>query len=153
MKILCLLGSPRRKGNSATVAARLMERAAELGAEVETIYLNELSYKGCQGCYACKTGSEVCVIKDDLAPVLEKVKQADALVLASAVYYGDITAQLKGFIDRTFSYLKPDYHARPDRSRLETGKGLAMILIQWHPDENSFADIFQRYDADRKSVV
>ena len=146
MKIVCLLGSPRKSGNSATVAARLLEKAAELGAETETIYLNELNYKGCQACYACKNNAEKCVIKDDLAPVLDKVREADAVVLASAVYYGDVSAQLKGFIDRTFCYLKPEYYARQDCSRLEPGKGMAMILIQGHPDEASFADIFPRYD-------
>jgi multimeric flavodoxin WrbA len=146
MKIVCLLGSPRKNGNSATVAARLLTRATELGAETESIYLNGLQFRGCQACYACKHGSETCVIKDDLTPVLEKVREADAVVLASAVYYGDITAQLKAFIDRTFCYLTPDYHARPDCSRLPPGKGVAMILIQGHPDEKSFADIFSRYD-------
>lgn len=146
MKMVCLLGSPRKNGNSATVAARLMKKAQALGAEVETIYLNGLNYRGCQACYACKNGSEVCVLKDDLAPVLEAVRTADALVLASSVYYGDITAQLKAFVDRSFCFLKPEYYARPDCSRLAPGKGLAMILIQGHPDENSFADIFARYD-------
>lgn len=146
MKIVCLLGSPRKNGNSATVAAHLSARAADLGAETETIYLNSLKYRGCQACYACKNGAEDCVIRDDLAPVLETVRKADALVLASPVYYGDITAQLKGFIDRTFCYLKPEYYLRPDCSRLAPGKGLAMILIQGHPDENSFADIFPRYN-------
>lgn len=145
MKIICLSGSPRKQGNSATVAARVMERATELGAETESIYLNELHYRGCQACYACKNGAETCVLKDDLAPVLEKVRTADALVLASAVYYGDVTAQLKTFIDRTFCFLKPEYYVRPDCSRLVPGKGMAMILIQGHPDENSFADIFSRY--------
>lgn len=146
MKIVCLLGSPRKNGNSATVAAHLLTKAHELGAEVETIYLNGLNYRGCQACYACKKGSEVCVIKDDLAPVLEAVRQADAVVLASPVYYGDITGQLKTFIDRTFCYLKPEYYARPDRSRVEEGKGMTMILIQGHPDEQMFADVFARYD-------
>lgn len=146
MKLVCLLGSPRKNGNSATVAARLTARAQELGAEVETIYLNGLEYRGCQACYACKQGAETCVIKDDLQPVLEAVRQADAVVMASAVYYGEVTAQLKAFIDRSFCFLKPEYYARPDCSRLEPGKGMAMILIQGHPDENSFADIFARYD-------
>jgi len=123
-----------------------MGKAQELGAEVETVYLNGLNYQGCQACYACKNGSETCVLQDDLAPVLEAVRTADALVLASAVYYGDITAQLKAVIDRTFCYLKPEYYSRPDCSRLEPGKGMAMILIQGHPDEDSFADIFGRYD-------
>lgn len=146
MKILVLLGSPRKKGNSSTVAGRLAAKAVTLGAETEIIYLNALSYRGCQACYACKNGSEKCVIEDDLSPVLEKVRDADAIVLASPVYYGDVTAQMKGFIDRTFCYLKPEYYARPDCSRLEPGKGFAMILIQGHPDEESFADIFNRYD-------
>lgn len=146
MKIVCLLGSPRKNGNSATVAAHLTAKATELGAAVETVWLNGLQYRGCQACYACKTGSETCVLKDDLSPVLEAVRTADAVVLASPVYYGDVSAQLKGFIDRTFCFLKPEYYARPDCSRLEPGKGFAMLLIQGHPDENSFADVFPRYD-------
>lgn len=146
MKIVCLLGSPRKNGNSATVAARLADTARSLGADVETFYLNGLHYRGCQACYACKNGSEDCVLQDDLTPVLEAVRTADALVLASSVYYGDITAQLKAFVDRSFCFLKPEYYARPDCSRLEPGKGLAMILIQGHPDEQSFDDIFQRYN-------
>ena len=146
MKIVCLLGSPRKNGNSATVAEKLLMRSRELGAETETIYLNGMNYRGCQACYACKQGSEDCVIQDDLQPVLEKVRQADAVVLASPVYYGEVTAQLKAFIDRTFCFLKPEYYARPDCSRLAPGKGMAMILIQGHPDENSFADIFPRYN-------
>jgi len=146
MNCICLLGSPRKNGNSATVAARLMSRMAELGAEVETICLNELNYRGCQGCYACKNGSEECVLQDDLTAVLEKVRNADALVLASPVYYGDVSGQLKNFIDRTFCFLKPKYYARPDCSRLAPGKGFAMILTQGHLDENRFADVFPRYN-------
>jgi len=146
MKIVCLLGSPRENGNSATVAARLMDKAQELGAEVETIYLNGLDYRGCQACYACKNGAEECVMQDDLTPVLKKVRDADALVLASPVYYGDVSAQLKTFIDRTFCYLKPKYYDRPDCSRLEPGKGLAMILIQGAVDESRFDDVFPRYN-------
>lgn len=145
MNIVCLLGSPRKNGNSATVAEKLLSHARELGAETESIYLNELNYRGCQGCYACKNGSEECVVQDDLTAVLEKVRYADALVLASPVYYADVSAQLKAFIDRTFCFLKPKYFARPDCSRLAPGKGFAMILTQGHLDENRFADVFPRY--------
>jgi multimeric flavodoxin WrbA len=146
MKLVCLLGSPRREGNSATVAALLTARARELGAETETVYLNGLTMKGCQGCYACKTGADRCVVADDLAPVLESVRTADALVLATPVYYGDVTAQLKCFIDRTFSYLVPDYATNPVRSRLAPGKRLAFVIVQGHPDEKLFADIYPRYE-------
>lgn len=146
MKLVCLLGSPRREGNSATIAAHLVAKAAELGAEVETIYLNSLNYRGCQGCYVCKTSLDKCVLNDDLAPVLESVSQADALVMASAVYYGDVSSQLKGFIDRTFSYLVPDYFKNSQPSRLQPGKKLAFVLTQGQPDETMFGDVFPRYN-------
>lgn len=147
MKIVCLLGSPRRNGNSAAIATRFLEAAESLGALTQTFFLNELSYRGCQGCLACKTKLEKCALKDDLTQVLEAVMEADVLVLATPVYYGDITSQLKGFIDRTYSCLKPDYLTNPSPSRLAPGKGLLFITTQGHPDEAMFADVYPRYSS------
>lgn len=93
----------------------------------------------------CKTKSERCVLKDDLANVLAAAGEADVLVLASPVYFGDVSAQMKAFIDRTYSYLKPDYATAIDRSRLKSGRKLLFILTQGHPDESFFSDIFARY--------
>lgn len=146
MKIVTLLGSPRTQGNSATIAGRFTEAAGKLGADTETYELNRLDYRGCQGCYACKKGLDQCGLRDDLTGVLAAVREADVVVLASPVYYGDVTAQLKGFIDRSFSYLKPDYLTNPQPSRLSPKK-LVMVLAQGHPDEAFFADIFPRYEA------
>ena len=67
MKISCLIGSPRKNSNSAAIAAKFAKTAASLGAQVETVVLNDLTYRGCQGCMACKTTSEKCVLDDDLA--------------------------------------------------------------------------------------
>jgi multimeric flavodoxin WrbA len=145
MNIICLLGSPRQGGNSATIANRLMDTAAALGAVTHTFRLNQLNYRGCQGCYACKKELDHCVLADDLTKVLEAVMAADAVVLASPVYYGDVTGQLKCFIDRCYSYLKPDYMTIPEPSRLSPKK-LAFILTQGNPDEERFADIFPRYN-------
>ena len=145
MKIVAILGSPRSRGNSATIARRFTDVAVSRGAVVETFELNRLSYRGCQGCYACKKTLDRCVLDDDLAPVLAAVKEADLVLLASPVYYGDVTAQLKGFIDRSYSYLKPDYITNPQPSRLEPKK-LIFVLTQGHPDQALFADIFPRYD-------
>lgn len=145
MKIVSLLGSPRSTGNSATIAKHLLQTAAGLGAETQSFELNRLSYRGCQACYACKQGREDCVLNDDLTEVLAAVQNADAVVLATPVYYGDITAQLKGFIDRTFSYLVPNYLTAPQPSRL-TPKQLVFVLTQGHPDEALFADVFPRYE-------
>jgi multimeric flavodoxin WrbA len=145
MKIVSLLGSPRIRGNSETIAGRFTETAAKLGAETRTYELNRLSYQGCQGCYACKKGLDHCVLKDDLAEVLAAVREADCVVLASAVYFGEITAQLKSFIDRCFSFLKPDFITNPEPSRL-TPKKLVFVISQGNPDESLFSDIFTRYE-------
>ncbi len=145
MKIVCLLGSPREKGNSSTIAGRFCETAEGLGAEVKTFVLNNLHYRGCQGCMACKTKLDKCALQDDLTPVLESIRGADALVLASPVYYWDVSSQLKTFMDRTFSYFVPDFHTNPRRSRLEPGKKLVFILAQGNPDETAFTDIYPKF--------
>lgn len=145
MKIVTLLGSPRSMSNSSTIANRFVQTAETLGAETRTFRLSRLTYRGCQGCYACKTSRGTCVMQDDLAEVLEAVSEADLVVMASPVYYGEITSQLKGFMDRTFSYLVPDYRSNPQPSRL-TPKKLVFVLTQGHPDQEMFADIYPRYE-------
>ncbi len=146
MKIVCLLGSPREKGNSATIANRFCHSAEGLGAEVKTFTLNNLEYRGCQGCMACKTKLDRCVLNDDLTEVLDAIRETDILVLASPVYFWDISSQLKTFMDRTFSYLVPDFITNPKKSRLAPGKKLVFILAQGNPDQTSYPDIFQKFD-------
>lgn len=145
MKIVTLLGSPRTSGISTTIANRLTTTAAALGAKTRTYELNRLTYRGCQGCYVCKTTLDHCVLEDDLAKVLQAAAEADVLVLATPVYYGDVSGQLKCFIDRTFSWLKPDYVGNPQPSRLTPGKKLVVVMSQGNPDEQLFADVYPRY--------
>ena len=148
MKIVCLLGSPRTKGNSTILAKRFCDQAKALGAKVQAFSLNKLTYRGCQACMACKTGGlETCVLKDDLAKILEAVVRCDILVLASPIYYGDLSSQLKAFVDRTFSFLTADYTTNPHPSRLPPGKKLIFMLTQGQPDEKQFDDVFPRYEA------
>jgi multimeric flavodoxin WrbA len=145
MKISCLLGSPRQKGNSAAIAGRFTQTAAKLGAEVENIELNQLVYRGCQGCMSCKTTSETCVLQDGLSGVLESLKEADVIVMAMPVYCSDVPGQVKCFFDRTFSYMKPGYLAEGNPSRVPAGKKLVFIITQGAPVENLFAEIPRKY--------
>ncbi len=147
MKIVCLLGSPRPKGNSAAIANRFCEVAEKNGAEVQTFALNKLKYRGCQACMTCKSKLDKCVLKDDLSEVLEAVREADVLVMATPTYFGEVSSQLKAFVDRTFSYLVPDYTTNPNPSRLSPGKKLVFIQTQADPDQNAFADVFPRYES------
>ncbi len=145
MKITAVLGSPRRGMNSETLAEAFLGEAARLGAEVERFRLAELDYRGCVGCYACKNGSETCVLEDGLTPVLGAVARAETLVLATPVYFFDAPAQFKGFIDRWFSFFKPGYHSRDDKSRLPAGRNVVLAVSQGAPEE-AFRDFIQRYD-------
>ena len=99
-KVLILSGSPRKNGNSDLLCEEFMRGAAESGHRVEKIRVAEKNIGFCRACYACKeTG--VCVIRDDMAEVLQKMIDADVLVLASPVYFYSIDAQLKVVIDRS----------------------------------------------------
>ncbi len=146
MKVVCVLGSPRIGGNTDIVADAFLETAKKAGAETKKFYLNKMQYRGCQACMGCKKTAETCVLKDDLSPLLDEVRQCDVLVLCSPVYYGDITSQMKAFIDRTYCYLTPDFMSSPHPSRLKSGKQLVFIQAQGHPDLKQFQDIFPRYE-------
>jgi multimeric flavodoxin WrbA len=147
MNIVALTGSPRSNGASATLVRYFLAKTEERGFRPIVHELNSLTYRGCQGCYACKTSREDCILQDDLTLVLADVATADVLVLATPVYFGDPTAQLKGFIDRTFSYFTPDYRTSTTPSRLAPGKKLVFIQTQNNPDETFYADIFPKYAA------
>ncbi len=145
MKITNIIGSPRSTGNSATIARILLENLQTAEAQMKTFELNKLNYRGCQGCLACKTKLDHCVVKDDLTEVLEEVGESDVVLISSPVYFGDITAQTKGLIDRCYSYFGPDYITNPNPSRLEPGKTLVFILPQGNPDGKMFDDIVTKY--------
>ena len=102
MKVMAFNGSPRKKWNTATLLEKALEGAASQGAETELIHLYDLNYKGCISCFACKTkgGKSYgkCAIKDDLTPILGKVEEADALILGSPIYLGDVSGEMRSFM-------------------------------------------------------
>lgn len=99
-KVLILSGSPRKGGNSDLLCDEFMRGAEKNGNEVEKIRVASKKIAPCSACYYCKNGGE-CVHKDDMAEILQKIIEADVLVLASPVYFYSIDAQLKAMIDRT----------------------------------------------------
>ena len=101
-KVLILSGSPRKGGNSDILCDEFARGAMEAGHEVEKIRVAEKKIGYCRACYACR-GTGVCAIKDDMTEVLQKMIDADVLVLASPVYFYSIDAQMKAVIDRTLA--------------------------------------------------
>ena len=110
MKIIAINGSPRKKWNTATLLTKALEGAASQGAETELVHLQDLSFKGCVSCFACKTkdGKSYgrCAVQDGLTPLCARIEKADGLILGSPIYLGDVTGQMRSFLERlAFPYL------------------------------------------------
>lgn len=101
--VLILSGSPRGGGNSDLFCDEFARGAAERGNHVEKIRVSDKKIGYCRACYYCRDNGGACVLKDDMAEVLQKMIDADVIVLASPVYFYSIDAQLKAVIDRTLA--------------------------------------------------
>ncbi len=113
MNVLAINGSPRKTWNTATLLNNALEGAISQGAKTELIQLYDLNYKGCISCFACKLkgGKSYgkCALKDDLTPVLEKIEKADAIILGSPIYLGNVTGEMRSLMERMiFQYLVYD---------------------------------------------
>ena len=102
-----ILGSPR-KGNSEAIAEAIANEAKAKGNEIKTFKLNQLKARGCQSCYGCKKAGK-CVVKDDMIEVLDAVREADSIILATPDYFSQSTAQYRMFEDRLYGFVGPDF--------------------------------------------
>ncbi|MDR0621917.1 MAG: flavodoxin family protein [Deltaproteobacteria bacterium] len=145
MKVTIILGSPRLDSNSEKLAKAAAATLLGPGEAPEIFRLNDLRYRGCQACMSCKTKTEVCVLKDDLARVLSVAAFSDFLILTTPIYIGEITAQLKAFIDRSYSWFKPDFVSSADPTRLAPGKKLLFVVTQGNPDLGAYKSNIDAY--------
>ena len=110
-KIIIIDGGPRKNFNTASMLQKFADGAGSVSEDIEvkTVRLYGLDYKGCMSCMACKIkgkASNVCKFRDALTPVLEDIADADGLVLGSPIYFGDVTGQMRTFLERlTFPWL------------------------------------------------
>lgn len=148
IKILTIIGSPRKKGNSYQAAEKLEEMMKSKGDyEFEYLFLKDTDLKTCTGCFNCLSkGIKYCPLKDDREMIQEKMRKADGLVLVSPVYVMTVTALLKNFIDR-MAYLchRPEYHGKKALVLTTTGgmgvketlKYMKMVVEAWGYDVSS----------------
>ena len=102
MKAIGIVGSPRKDGNTEIITAHTLRAMDEEGMGTELIRLSGLDIRPCDACMACQH-EETCLIEDNLLPIYKKMKEADAIILASPVYCGSATALLKALMERTAS--------------------------------------------------
>ena len=116
-RVLIVEGSPRREGNTSTLAAELAAGARAVGALVERVVLHGMDLRPCSGCDACQESLEAeCVIEDDMTPLYPALRSVDALVIATPVYWFSVSAQTKLFLDRCYPLSFFREEARPGRS-------------------------------------
>lgn len=99
IKVVGIVGSPRSGGNTEILVNEALKAAAEEGAIVELLRLCDKVIKPCDGCRSCRKTKE-CWIKDDFRPIFDKMVEADGIIIASPVYFGSSTPQVKALIDR-----------------------------------------------------
>jgi multimeric flavodoxin WrbA len=145
LKIVNILGSPRKNGTSARIARAFAETAAAYGAEVADYPLNQMHYRGCQGCEGCHTRSDRCVLLDDVTPVLEAIYHADIVLFSSPIYFGDTCGQFKSFYDRMWSLINTDpANDAENSSRLPPGK-IAVLILTHVERAGAYNDVVDRY--------
>lgn len=127
-KLLVLASSPRPKGNSTILATEAARGAKDAGAEVKTFHLAKMKIGPCLGCDGCrKPKAAGCVQKDDMRTLYAELRAADAVLIASPVYWFTMSGQIKLFMDRLYAFGAESY--RPLK-----GKRVGIILTYGDAD-------------------
>ncbi|MDR2835273.1 MAG: flavodoxin family protein [Bacteroidales bacterium] len=157
MKIIGFIASPRKDGNTAWTVNKILEGAKEEGADTQVWYSSELDIKPCKGCLSCKKNDK-CAINDDMQMIYDALKLADALVIGSPIYMGQMSGQAKIFTDRLFAQISPKFS--PKFKEENAGKKLILAFTQGNPDSGIFQTyydytkkMFQLLEFDVKDVV
>lgn len=152
MYVIAINGSPRKNGNTATLLKKALEGASSKGASIELIHLYDLNFKGCVSCFACKLkgGKSYgkCTYKDDLTPVLEKIESADAVILGSPIYFGNVTGEMRSFMERVlFQYLVYDEnYSLLNEKKKSIGLIYTMNVPESRINEMEYNRIFSQYE-------
>lgn len=138
-KIVVLNGSPRKTGNTAALVREFTRGAEEAGHTVTEFFLDGMDIHGCKGCFGGHSSRECpCVQKDDMGRIYPAVKNCDVVVLASPLYYWNLSGQLRTAVDRLFALEEGD-------GNLLRGNGRASCLLM-AAEGNGFEDVLTYYD-------
>jgi len=139
MKVIGIVGSPRKNGNTDTLVQAVLDGAMEAGHETAKFSLNEMNYKGCQGCGYCKNHEE-CRQDDDVSKLLDEMRNAGAVVFGSPIYFGEFTGQFRLMEDRLYSLVDSGF-----KSRLTPGKKAVIITSPGNPDPSTYDKAIQDF--------
>lgn len=144
MKAIAINGSPRKDWNTATLLANALSGCHAGGAQTELVHLYDYAYQGCRSCFSCKRiGGESygrCAVRDELSLILERVSQADILLLGSPFYFHTETGEMRSFMERLlFPYLS----YTPDHASLFPWKISTALLYTMNVSEEDMPAFYQ----------
>jgi len=136
-RILGVVGSPRNKGNTHILVSRILTGAEEEGAVTETLFLNDLNIRECNGCHACWKGKQ-CSKRDDMNTIYPKISRSDVIIFGTPIYWYGPTALMKCFVDR-FVY----FNCLENRAKIR-GKS-AVIAVPFEEEDTRTADLLVKF--------
>lgn len=142
-KAICIIGSPRSRGSTACLVDRVIDGMKATGIEVDRLPLGAMTIGPCRGCRACEDTGR-CVQRDDMDRLIGGILESDVVVLASPSYWGDVTGQMKVFIDRSL----PLCNAKTGETPVPAGKvGIALAIRAGRSKEENehIVDTFEHY--------
>jgi len=138
-KIVILNGSPRKNGNTSALVERFTAGAKSVGNTVTEFFLDRMDIHGCKGCFGGHSSRECpCVQKDDMMQIYPAVKECDVIVLATPLYYWNMSGQLRTAVDRLFALEEGD-------GNLLRGHDRSSALLM-AAEGNGFEDVLTYYD-------
>ncbi len=154
VQIIAINGSPRDKENTATMCKFFLEGAKSANENVETTLINlyELNFKGCTSCFGCKLADSKsygkCAMQDELTPVLEKIAKADGIAFASPIYFGEVTGEMRSFLERClFQYVTYEASRRTlAPKRIPTATIYTMNVTEEGADKSGYNEYFDKLE-------
>ena len=125
MKVVAFNGSPRNEGNTYHAIKAVAAELEKEGIEVEIVHVGNKVIRGCLGCNGCsRNKNERCVIDDEVNEWVQKMKEADGIILGSPVHYAGIPGTMKSFLDRAF------YVASSNNSLFRHKVGASVVAVR-----------------------
>jgi len=155
-RVLVIMGSPRKRGNSTILAEEAAKGARQAGAEVKIVRLREVTIRPCLACESCRRkNAKGCVQDDDMSLLYPKLRAADSILISSPVYWFNMSAQVKLLMDRLYAF-------GAEKGYVLEGKGIGIIMTYADADPFSsgavnalraFQDAFDFIGAPIKGMV
>jgi multimeric flavodoxin WrbA len=140
MRIVALMGSPRKSGSTALLVQELLKGAVEKGAQTSIYYLNDLKIGWCQSCHKCvEAEAAACAVSDDANKILADIQEAGAVVFGTPVYMSAMSGQMKTMLDRMRPFTRKD-----DTSKMKAGKKAVWAVTQRNPDKERYMPVFEK---------